>query len=256
MVKRKSISKKMRFEVFKRDSFRCQYCGATSPDVLLHVDHIKPVKEGGETTIENLITSCIDCNLGKGARLLDDNSVLEKQRRQLEELNERRQQLEMMMKWREGLNKLSEDTYGKAAEYWESKASCTLTDQGAEKLKKAIKKYSLQVVLDSIDDSCAQYLVSDNSGYTTESIEKAFNYIGKVAHIKTIEGEKPYIKSLFYIRGILRNRLNYCNQSMAIDLLERAYLEGASIQSLKQLALEVRNWTQWQDAMEEFLEGE
>ena len=37
--KRKSISKKARFEVFKRDSFTCQYCGRTAPDVVLHLDH-------------------------------------------------------------------------------------------------------------------------------------------------------------------------------------------------------------------------
>lgn len=37
MTKRKSISKKVRFEVFKRDGFSCQYCGATPPGALLHV---------------------------------------------------------------------------------------------------------------------------------------------------------------------------------------------------------------------------
>ena len=54
--KRKSISKKNRFEVFKRDSFTCQYCGASAPDVLLEVDHIKPVASGGTNDILNLIT--------------------------------------------------------------------------------------------------------------------------------------------------------------------------------------------------------
>ena len=68
MAKRKPISKKLRFEVFKRDSFTCQYCGKSAPDVVLHVDHIKPVKEGGTNDITNLVTACADCNLGKGAR--------------------------------------------------------------------------------------------------------------------------------------------------------------------------------------------
>ena len=31
-TKRKTISKKTRFEVFKRDSFKCQYCGASAPE--------------------------------------------------------------------------------------------------------------------------------------------------------------------------------------------------------------------------------
>ena len=47
MSKRKSMSRKLRFEVFKRDRFTCQYCGAKAPDVILHVDHIHPVAAGG-----------------------------------------------------------------------------------------------------------------------------------------------------------------------------------------------------------------
>jgi 5-methylcytosine-specific restriction endonuclease McrA len=68
--KRKSMSKKLRFDVFKRDGFKCMYCGAHPPGVLLHVDHIKPVADGGKNNIDNLITACEPCNLGKGARLL------------------------------------------------------------------------------------------------------------------------------------------------------------------------------------------
>lgn len=67
---RKAISKKLRFDVFKRDEFICQYCGSHPPDVVLHVDHIQPVAEGGLNDIDNLVTSCESCNLGKGARLL------------------------------------------------------------------------------------------------------------------------------------------------------------------------------------------
>lgn len=64
---RKAISKKLRFDVFKRDGFKCQYCGAHPPNVLLHVDHIVPVAEGGENDIDNLATACVACNLGKHA---------------------------------------------------------------------------------------------------------------------------------------------------------------------------------------------
>ncbi|WP_019652243.1 HNH endonuclease [Variovorax atrisoli] len=67
---RATVSKKLRFEVFKRDAFTCQYCGAHPPNVLLHVDHINPVANGGKNDIDNLVTSCEPCNLGKGARLL------------------------------------------------------------------------------------------------------------------------------------------------------------------------------------------
>lgn len=71
MTTRKPIKKSVRFEVFKRDSFTCQYCGATPPAIVLHVDHIKAVADGGENDIDNLVTACEPCNLGKGARALE-----------------------------------------------------------------------------------------------------------------------------------------------------------------------------------------
>ena len=63
-----ALSKKIRFEVFKRDSFKCQYCGSTPPSVVLEVDHIIPVSKDGSDEIDNLITSCFDCNRGKSDR--------------------------------------------------------------------------------------------------------------------------------------------------------------------------------------------
>lgn len=70
-AKRKAISKKVRFEVFKRDGFKCQYCGATPPRAVLHVDHIVPVATGGGNEDTNLVTACDACNLGKSANSLE-----------------------------------------------------------------------------------------------------------------------------------------------------------------------------------------
>ncbi len=62
-----SISQKLRFEVFKRDGFKCAYCGKGPPEVILEADHIDPKSKGGGDDINNLITSCFDCNRGKCA---------------------------------------------------------------------------------------------------------------------------------------------------------------------------------------------
>ena len=67
-----SITKTLRFEVFKRDSFTCGYCGRTPPAVVLEVDHIDPRSRGGPDDINNLITACGDCNRGKGVRELSN----------------------------------------------------------------------------------------------------------------------------------------------------------------------------------------
>lgn len=64
----RTVRPSLRFEVFRRDDFRCRYCGRRSPEVVLHVDHRVPWSLGGATSLENLVTACRDCNLGKGVR--------------------------------------------------------------------------------------------------------------------------------------------------------------------------------------------
>lgn len=63
---------KLRFEILKRDNFKCVYCGRnpTEDKIKLVIDHIKPKSKGGKDNIKNLITSCWECNMGKGDILL------------------------------------------------------------------------------------------------------------------------------------------------------------------------------------------
>jgi len=67
-----SISPKKRFEVFKRDNFTCRYCGRKTPNVVLEIDHVIPKSEGGSDDLENLVTSCWECNRGKGKTLIGE----------------------------------------------------------------------------------------------------------------------------------------------------------------------------------------
>lgn len=161
MQKRKSISKKTRFEVFKRDSFTCQYCGAKAPDAILEIDHLNPVKHGGDNDLLNLITSCFVCNRGKSDRKLSDNSVVEKQRVQIEELNLRRQQLEMILDWRNELQKNKNYEIDKARSYWNQKFINYEIKHPEIYFGKFLKTYGLIEVLDCIDISYRQYFKGD-----------------------------------------------------------------------------------------------
>jgi len=67
--KKRPIPVKLRFHILERDSHRCAYCGATAPEVKLHVDHIVPADLGGTEEEDNLVTACSDCNVGKHTRL-------------------------------------------------------------------------------------------------------------------------------------------------------------------------------------------
>jgi 5-methylcytosine-specific restriction endonuclease McrA len=57
-----------RNNVFERDQFTCQYCGLRLERKDLNIDHVVPRHQGGQTTWENVVCSCIDCNSRKGNR--------------------------------------------------------------------------------------------------------------------------------------------------------------------------------------------
>lgn len=64
----RQIPKSLRYAVLRRDDFHCRYCGKSPPEVILEIDHARSWKEGGETTMANLVTSCRDCNRGKSSK--------------------------------------------------------------------------------------------------------------------------------------------------------------------------------------------
>lgn len=72
--KRPPISRAKRFRILARDNFRCVYCGARPAEAELHIDHLFPVCEGGDSSESNLVAACLDCNIGKRGQLLTDLS--------------------------------------------------------------------------------------------------------------------------------------------------------------------------------------
>lgn len=65
------------FLLFRRDDFRCGYCGRSSIEdkVKLHLDHIIPYSKGGLTIAKNLVTTCEDCNIHKYNTLLRQDTL-------------------------------------------------------------------------------------------------------------------------------------------------------------------------------------
>ena len=56
--------------ILSRDGHRCRYCGRTSRETVLEVDHVVPRSLGGPSADGNLVTACRDCNAGKSDTLL------------------------------------------------------------------------------------------------------------------------------------------------------------------------------------------
>lgn len=176
MAKRKPLSKLIRFEVLKRDAFTCQYCGAKAPDVLLEVDHITPVKEGGTDDILNLITACRDCNRGKGAKQLSDMSTVKKQQRQAEDMQARREMIEMMSAWHKQLLEESAAQIESINELIGTYYNLCLNEQGKRKAKELIKRFGFSEVYESFDIALAQY----------NDFEEAFSKVGGICYNRKV----------------------------------------------------------------------
>ena len=245
MAKRKGISKSTRFEVFKRDSFTCQYCGKSAPDVVLEVDHINPVSKGGDNDISNLITACFDCNRGKRDKKLTENQAIKKQKEELDKLNQRREQLEMMAQWRAELIDIENEEADKIMKLVSDSLGLNsqLTDTGRVKMKRLIKKYGFDEVLESSIIAYEQY-----------DINMAFDKIEPIIKNKKMQQEHPEMKDLFYIRAIVKNKFSYYDLNTAIILLKKCYELGATIDSLKDFTRNCSNWTQWKNGLNEFIE--
>ena len=51
-----------RIVVFRRDGWRCQYCGVTVSKRDATIDHVNPQCKGGRTNYKNCVTACRACN--------------------------------------------------------------------------------------------------------------------------------------------------------------------------------------------------
>jgi hypothetical protein len=70
-----AVSKRLRFEILRRDNHQCRYCGRCAPDVKLTVDHVVPETLGGSDDPANLVAACSECNGGKSSVPADAPTV-------------------------------------------------------------------------------------------------------------------------------------------------------------------------------------
>lgn len=175
---RKPIPKSIRFEVFKRDKFTCQYCGAQAPDVLLEIDHIKPVSKGGTNDILNLVTSCRDCNRGKTNRELSDDTSVRKQKQQLDIMQERREQLQMMLQWKDELQKETELEIDAIENLFIAITSIGFNANGRLGVRRLIKRFGYDEVQEATEIALDRYYNCN----LPDSWEHAFSKIGGICY--------------------------------------------------------------------------
>jgi hypothetical protein len=250
-----SIPKTLRFEVFKRDSFTCQYCGRSAPDVVLHADHIHPKSQGGEDAILNLITSCADCNLGKSDRLLSDQTVVAKQKATLDGLQERREQIEMMMEWQRGLMNLENEIIEQLANLWaELVRPFSLNQSGIASLRKLTRRFEVSEIAEAMRIATGHYLQIVNNEPTHQSVNRAWDSIGGICVNRRKEIKDPTFKLINYVRALLRRNLNYINERDIEPIIRNALDWGVQEASIRYTARNVKSWTKFVNQMVKLME--
>jgi len=158
---RKPIGNKLRFEIFKRDLFSCQYCGKTPPNTILEIDHIVPVIKNGTNDVDNLITSCFECNRGKSKNEL--TSLPENTQSKLLKIKEKEKQYKSYQKaLKEIDDRVIVECYEVDAAYHYYFDDYTLSEGFINtSLKKFIKILGLDKVLDAMNYAC--YKTGDSS---------------------------------------------------------------------------------------------
>jgi hypothetical protein len=256
-MSREPIRKSVRFEVFKRDSFACQYCGEKAPDVVLEVDHITPVSDGGTNEILNLVTACRACNLGKSNKKLCDSASLDKSRAQAEDLQERRNQLEMIAQWHLSLLDVESEGVLHLERLWFSSVmqhDASLTDEAKDELRKLVRRFGYEQVCRAVTSAASRFLRKAGAS-DSEARSAAFWSIGKICATDRAEAKDPGVSRLFYIRGILRNRCQLINDGTCIALLKEARAAGVSVDWMEELAKVSNSWTQFRAPVEEELDA-
>jgi hypothetical protein len=256
-MSREPIRKSVRFEVFKRDSFVCQYCGEKAPDVVLEVDHITPVSDGGTNEILNLVTACRACNSGKSNKKLCDSASLDKSRAQAEDLQERRNQLEMIAQWHLSLLDVEAEGVLHLERLWFSSVmqqDTSLTDEARDELRKLVRRFGYEQVCRAVVSAASRFLRKADA-CDSQARSAAFWSIAKICATDRAEAKDPGVSKLFYIRGILRNRCQFINDGTCIALLKEARAAGVSVDWMEELAKVVNSWTQFRNPVEEELDA-
>jgi hypothetical protein len=184
---RQPISKRTRFEIFKRDKFTCAYCGRTPPTILLVVDHVVPVVEGGRSDLDNLITACEECNQGKGAVSLDQ--VPQSLADSITQRQERAEQLAEYNRILTRLRKRDEAECEELGRYWhnlhepqEERDKWTFSPARMQTIKGFMRLLPKTEILEAMDIAHGRWQV-----YSRSSEDRCFRYFCGICWRKSRE---------------------------------------------------------------------
>jgi len=237
-----ALTKKTRFTVFERDGFTCQYCGRKPPEIILNADHIVSRKDGGDDDIDNLITSCRDCNIGKFSKSLPKKP--NQYKKKIADLKEKTSQLEgyyeyLKNKNAEDLKKLN--IFNKA--WQDSFPDEHLTDKGLRAINKLLHTYTADQIFEAIKIT----------GEAGKDAEAAFPYMHGVLKNLKLKQDNPEAyeekREIYKIRMKLMYKYPYYNDRLFWKWVN----DGALAREININMEEAESWSNLKYLMEELL---
>lgn len=241
MSKRKNLTKKKRFEIFKRDRFMCQYCGRIAPNVVLEVDHIIPICEGGENEVANLVTSCFDCNRGKGKLKLSDDAYIIKKSQIVAKESKKREQIEFLRIAMLEERSIDEEIESLIETALSEYLGCYVIDSYMKNLVSIGRKHGVEIIVESIKIS-TKYL----DGPANSAIETALEKIDSIIKNLIFYKKNPNSKKTSYICGIIRNRFSFEYSYQECKMAIKTMLDdGVNINDIEAKSKEVETYLEF-----------
>lgn len=266
-----AIGKRTRFEILKRDGFKCKYCGATpAAGVVLHIDHVEAVANGGSDDPANLVVACKDCNLGKSAVPLEQRKF--KHQLAGEEEKEHLEQLKAYLAYQKELHATKQDIEATVLAHWQERVGDNLPRSLPGILANATKEFGVERVIDAIDVVARKGLYS-----TTQEVKYFCGIVRKwrnpekkpsadEAALAQQQEATLRIASMMLVHycqhryqwdwsdtlqaafsNALRKQASTKQCYRVVDQLEQHYLEGSDTKLCQQLEALARDPENWED---------
>lgn len=230
-----AISKRLRFEILRRDDSTCRYCGRSAPNVILEIDHIIPVKLGGTNDLLNLVAACHDCNSGKSARALDDATI---QRAQLYVIDDLRSSVEkqaaLLIEYG-NLRASYQDQIRGLLCLWERLTCESLGDAWLSVIQKWVQLFEFETVIKSIYEAAIKM--------------RPFRYAGSVAAVASYDRKEPGTKRCYLIRGTIRMRFPEVDQALVLKSLLDAMRQQASMNYIESFSYAASSYQEFRNAI-------
>lgn len=186
------MKKSLRFEIFARDGFICQYCGSRPPDCVLEVDHIHPVSRGGTDDSINLVTSCYECNRGKRAKVLSQIAPRPDADMALLQIQQELAEAKRFMKAKKQRDKYMTEVCGALRESWSKYLTEDPLPSDAT-LVPWIRRYGAEEVDQAISIASRAYMKRQFGYYASSAFKNLLPYIGGILRKRDEEGQKESI---------------------------------------------------------------